>query len=152
MLTPLACGSRHVRAVLVQQCLLRSALGAAFTCTFTILNNSVPSEARGRMQGVAMTVGSLARAIGPAMGAELFAWSLTNGIGFPFDVHFLFLLMCIMNLANVAIALITFTTALDLPFEASPPGASTTSTQMTIGLTPASRAAAPALESPEERT
>ena len=49
-------------AVLVQQCLLRCALGTAFTCTFTLLTNSVPPSRRGSMQGLAMTVGSGARA------------------------------------------------------------------------------------------
>ena len=105
-------------ALLVQQALLRFSLGTAFTCTFTILNNSVAREARGRMQGLAMTVGSLARAVGPAMGAELFAWSLTNGARFPFDVHFVFLLMCLMNAVPVAIAAASFTAALDMPFDA----------------------------------
>jgi hypothetical protein len=37
-------------ALLVQTSLLRFSLGSAFTCTFTILNNSVHAEARGRMQ------------------------------------------------------------------------------------------------------
>ena len=121
-------------ALLVQQALLRFSLGTAFTCTFTILNNSVPREGRGRMQGVAMTVGSLARALGPTMGAELFAWSLTNGIRFPFDVHFVFLLMCLMNAVPVAIAAVTFTSALDRPFgtlhsQVSMTAAAKTSTQ-----------------------
>ena len=109
--------------LLVQQSLLRFSLGTAFTCTFTVLNNCVPAEARGRMQGVAMMIGSLSRAIGPTMGAELFAWSLTNGLRFPFDVHFVFMLMCILNLAPVALALSTFTPALDLPMPAAPPSA-----------------------------
>ena len=109
-----------IAALLLQQSLLRCALGCCFTCTFTILNNSVPAESRGRMQGVAMTVGSIARAVGPTMGAELFAWSLTNGLPLPFDVHFVFLLVCGMNLVPVAIAMATFTKQLDMPFEAAP--------------------------------
>ena len=69
------------------------------------------------MQGVAMTVASITRAVGPTMGAELFAWSLTNGLGPPLDIHFVFLLMCLINLLPVAIACSTFTTALDLPMD-----------------------------------
>jgi hypothetical protein len=106
-------------ALLVQQCALRFSLGTTFTCIFTILNNSVPAEARGRMQGVAMTVGSLARAIGPTVGAELFAWSLTNGSGFPIDQHFVFLRMCVANAAPVAIGFVAFTKALDAPIDAN---------------------------------
>merc|ERR1712050_125775 len=104
-------------ALLLQSCLLRFALGTTFTCIFTILNNSVQADARGRMQGVAMTVGSLARAVGPVVGAEVFAWSLTNELTAPFDVHFVFLGMCVLNAAPVAIALATFTRGLDLPID-----------------------------------
>ena len=112
-------------ALLVQQSLLRFALGTTFTCTFTILNNSVPTSARGRMQGLAMTIGSLARAVGPTMGVELFAWSLTNGLGFPWDVHFVFLLLGLLNVVPALIAAGTFTAALDLPVdEATPPAPS----------------------------
>ena len=71
------------------------------------------------MQGVAMTVGSLARAIVPTLGAECFAWSLTNGLALPFDAHFVFLLMCALVVAPLAIGLATFSKALDLPMEAS---------------------------------
>ena len=103
--------------LLVHSSLLRFALGTAFTCTFTLLNNSVPAEARGRMQGVAMTVGSGARALGPTLGSELFAWSLTNSLPLPFDVHFVFLFMGLLTAVPVAIALTTFTRALDLPMK-----------------------------------
>ena len=145
MLFP-ASAAPHLRRPAPCRCLLRFALGTAFTCTFTILNNSVPAHARGRMQGVAMTLGSLARAVGPTLGAEVsawasnpdpdhnltlaptptpslnprqvFAWSLTNGLPLPFDVHFVFLLMSALNVIPVAIALRTFSPALDRPLEA----------------------------------
>ena len=64
-----------------------------------------------------MTIGAVSRAIGPTLGAELFAWSLTNRLPKPFDVHFVFLLMCVVNLIPVAIGLCTFTKELDLPIE-----------------------------------
>ena len=110
----------RLAVLLLQASSLRVCIGTTFTCTFTILNNCVAAPVRGRMQGVAMTIGSLARFVGPTLGAEIFAWSLTSGLAFPLDVHFVFLLMCALNAAPVALALITFTRALDLPLEASP--------------------------------
>ncbi|KAL1512137.1 hypothetical protein AB1Y20_005405 [Prymnesium parvum] len=106
-------------ALLVYLCLLRCAAGTTFTCAFTILNNGVPPDERGKMQGVAMTVGSIARGVGPTLGAELFAWSLTNGLPSPFDIHFTFVLLCLFNTVPVAIAMCAFTRALDRPFGAT---------------------------------
>ena len=36
-----------------------------------------------------MTIAAVARAIGPTLGAEAFAWSLTSGRRLPLDVHWL---------------------------------------------------------------
>ena len=48
--------------------------------------------------------------------------SLTNGLPSPFDVHFTFLLMSLINVAPVLIALGSFSKDLDLPIEAAAPG------------------------------
>lgn len=42
---------------------------------------------------MAMTVGSLAKAAGPAICAAVFAASINSGHGFPLDFHFVYLLM-----------------------------------------------------------
>ncbi|CAK9235547.1 unnamed protein product [Sphagnum troendelagicum] len=42
--------------------------------SFILLNNSVPQEERGVANGVSMTVVSIFKAIGPAVGGSLFAW------------------------------------------------------------------------------
>jgi len=70
---------------------LRSALGtAAFTSIFMMVNNSAPSEQRGSVNGLSMVVGSIGKAVGPALGANLFAWSVTSGLPFPLDYGFTF--------------------------------------------------------------
>ena len=109
---------RVFAVLLLQQTALRWSLGTSFTCTFTILNNSVPPSRRGRMQGVAMTVGSAARAVGPTLGAELLAWSLTNGLPPPLDVHLVPMLLLAFSAAPVAIAAAFFSPALDRPMGA----------------------------------
>lgn len=113
--------SLMLAALMLQTSLLRFATGTTFTCTFALLNNCVPSDARGRMQGIAMTVGSIARGVGPTLGAELFAWSLTNNLPFPFDVHFAYLVVTCLALAPALIAFATFSSELDHPVEADKP-------------------------------
>lgn len=39
-----------------------------------------------------MAVSSGFKAVGPTLGAVTFAWSLTNGVAMPLDVHFTFFL------------------------------------------------------------
>merc|ERR1712032_1314582 len=49
-----------------------------FTSAFVILNNAVPIQSRGRLNGVLVSVVSVFKAIGPALGAVLFAWSVSE--------------------------------------------------------------------------
>jgi len=46
----------------------------------------IPSE-RALMNGIGQSIGSLARIIGPTLGGSLWSWSLSNGLGAPFDFH-----------------------------------------------------------------
>ena len=64
--------------------------GTAFTTTFIIINNSCAREQRGMVNGASMACAALARTIGPTLGATSFAWSLTNHMGAPLDVFFVF--------------------------------------------------------------
>ncbi|KAL0482931.1 hypothetical protein AKO1_010370 [Acrasis kona] len=64
-----------------------------YTCMNLMMNNSVTSVSRGKLNGLAMSLISLMRAIGPAGGAALF--SLSNFLPFPFDVHLMFILFSV---------------------------------------------------------
>jgi hypothetical protein len=48
-------------------------------------NNSVTSDLRGSLNGLAMSVGSLSKAAGPAIGASLYAYSVASHNPAPFD-------------------------------------------------------------------
>lgn len=61
-----------------------------FTCSFLIINNSARLSTRGAANGLAMSIASIAKSIGPIVGAVLFAWGSTNGMHFPFGHHFSF--------------------------------------------------------------
>ena len=70
-----------------------------------VLNNSVPAGRRGVFNGFSMAVSGLGKMAGPAIGGPLFAWSITNGLGWPFDHS-----LCFYGCATVTafLAWITF--------------------------------------------
>jgi hypothetical protein len=56
--------------------ILKNIFGSAiFTATFILLNNSVTQDQRGAANGLAMSLVSLFKAIGPAGGGSIFAWA-----------------------------------------------------------------------------
>ena len=60
----------------------------SFTSTFVLINNSCPPFERGTANGLGQTYAALGRALGPAVGGALFAWSEASGRRWPFDYHF----------------------------------------------------------------
>lgn len=75
----------------------------ALTAVMALINNSCFPSVRGTVNGIAQTMASAARAIGPTLGGFLYAWSQSNGLGWPFDLRFLwnvltlFLLLAILE-------------------------------------------------------
>ncbi|CAG8642337.1 8762_t:CDS:2, partial [Ambispora gerdemannii] len=59
----------------------------------SMITNTVSREVLGTVNGIGQTIASLSRAIGPALGGTLWAWSLNNNLGFPFDHHFIFVVI-----------------------------------------------------------
>eukprot|EP01127_Copromyxa_protea_P019243 TRINITY_DN6198_c1_g1_i1.p1 TRINITY_DN6198_c1_g1~~TRINITY_DN6198_c1_g1_i1.p1 ORF type:complete len:468 (-),score=53.40 TRINITY_DN6198_c1_g1_i1:95-1498(-) len=75
------------------------ALGDA--CSFSVMvlvSNSVGPRQFGEANGLGQTGVALVRAMGPAIGGPLFAWSLTNGMSFPFNNWLLFCVQAILLL------------------------------------------------------
>ena len=68
----------------------------AFTANFLLINASVPASRRGAVNGLAMTIGGLAKALGPMGGATLYAWSITNGARSPPLNFMLVFLLCFL--------------------------------------------------------
>lgn len=92
---------------LIISCLILSKIGnnLAFSSISLVINQSVPTNKRASINGIAMTVGSCARAIGPIFGSIIFAWSINNNYGFPLDFHFVFLLLSILSVINAVLFL-----------------------------------------------
>jgi MFS family permease len=72
----------------------------AFSSVFLLINDSVDSDERGALNGLAVTLAGVSKALGPMLGSILFAWSISNGLPFPFNYAFVFLLNTIMGIAG----------------------------------------------------
>ena len=69
----------------------------AFTACFVLINESATKARRGVVNGLAMTVASVTKGLGPLVGAPLLAWSVTNGISYwPLNHGLSFLLAGIL--------------------------------------------------------
>ena len=85
---------------------LRACAGVqAFTAVFLMVSNSITTESRGSLNGIGQTLGSLGRMGGPIFAGVLFSWSLENGLAFPFDYHFLFLILAMIVFTTFLVSL-----------------------------------------------
>ncbi|KAG2186341.1 hypothetical protein INT43_002779 [Umbelopsis isabellina] len=72
----------------------------SYTAVMLMVNNSAPVESLGTVNGVAQMSVSFVRGIGPALGGSLWSFSLTSGMGFPFNYFFVFIFMSFISLLN----------------------------------------------------
>ncbi|KAJ9059611.1 hypothetical protein DSO57_1000570 [Entomophthora muscae] len=75
----------------------------AFTSYNILLPETCSSRILGKVNGISQSLGSLARAIGPFLCGFVWAWSLGNGLSFPFDYHFMFIVISSMCLVTFCI-------------------------------------------------
>ncbi|XP_065838334.1 uncharacterized protein [Oscarella lobularis] len=85
----------HVRieiwiAVTVFAALLYLGRSVGFTSINVLVCNSAKRSIRGSVTGLNQSAASIARMIGPSLGSYLFAWSESNGYGYPLNYHFVF--------------------------------------------------------------
>lgn len=74
----------------------------AFTSTFLIINAAVPSNLRGTVNGLAMTFGSIAKALGPSVGSVIFASAIHSSLPLPLS----YLLVFLMNFAIASLTIL----------------------------------------------
>lgn len=65
----------------------------SFTCIFVLINNSSYAHEKATVNGIGQSMASIGRTIGPSIGANIFAWSINNGLGWPLDFHFIFYIL-----------------------------------------------------------
>lgn len=73
--------------------IIKVACSCCFCASSILINNSVPFDQLGSVNGLAMSLTSLLRTCSPMFSGSIFAWSITVGvkIGFPFNEHLAFL-------------------------------------------------------------
>ncbi|ORY04303.1 MFS general substrate transporter [Basidiobolus meristosporus CBS 931.73] len=73
----------------------------AFTNIFILLNNNVPSEKLGTVNGVAQCVAAFTRATSPALGGFLWSWSLKSGLSYPLNHQFSWILLTLFSFISL---------------------------------------------------
>jgi len=76
----------------------------AFTTVFVLVNNSVDSQSRATVNGIGQSISALFRAIGPTIGGNIFAFTLTKNLPWPFNFTFVFLLVGISLICSSLIS------------------------------------------------
>jgi MFS family permease len=71
----------------------------SYTAIMVIVNNSVSSKNRGKLNGLSQSFVALMRLLSPIFGNSLFAFSTKYQytLGFPFDLHFIFYIQTILH-------------------------------------------------------
>ena len=83
----------------------KASTALCFSSIALVLNQCVSKEKRGSLNGLNMSVGSLSKTIGPSIGTYMFAWSINNGLSFPFDFRFIFLVMSLCGTVSALVPL-----------------------------------------------
>ncbi|XP_019646034.1 PREDICTED: uncharacterized protein LOC109486607 [Branchiostoma belcheri] len=61
-----------------------------------MIGNAGVQSNRGTVNGIAQTLAALSRLVGPAVSANLFAWTTDNGLPWPLDHHLSFYLVAVL--------------------------------------------------------
>ncbi|CAB3989263.1 ZINC INDUCED FACILITATOR-LIKE 1-like [Paramuricea clavata] len=77
--------------VIVVVLIIRVFQGCCFTGQFIMIGNSVTSELRATAHGFSTSAVCAARTVAPTVAGSMFSWSITSGLGFPFNEKFVFI-------------------------------------------------------------
>ncbi|KAI8519480.1 hypothetical protein Bbelb_027370 [Branchiostoma belcheri] len=70
----------------------------SFLAAIVMVGNAGVQSNRGTVNGIAQTLAALSRLVGPAVSANLFAWTTDNGLPWPLDHHLSFYLVAVLCL------------------------------------------------------
>jgi MFS family permease len=90
--------------LLAVMCLLVISRISGFVSLFILIGNSSLPETRGSVNGISQSLVAIGRSVGPVLGSILFAWSESNGRGWPLDYHFVFNLCAVFGILLIFIS------------------------------------------------
>eukprot|EP01135_Chromosphaera_perkinsii_P011782 Nk52_evm28s2496 gene=Nk52_evmTU28s2496 len=79
------------------------AAASLFTSSSILLMNCCTDHV-GTINGISASLQSMTRAAGPVVGGSALSWSQSNGLPFPFDYHFSFLMMGAISIVSVVLS------------------------------------------------
>lgn len=122
-IVPLAGTTMLVPLLVLVSAAIKGLASCGFTACFLIINDSCHKDQRGRVNGLGMSLSSTFKAIGPALGAVCFAWSLTNGVhgNILLDFHFAFWLCGALTALAFIVAQRSFTAQNNRPLALQSP-------------------------------
>ncbi|XP_019646347.1 PREDICTED: probable peptide/nitrate transporter At3g43790 isoform X1 [Branchiostoma belcheri] len=68
----------------------------SYLAVIVMVGNAGVQSNRGTVNGIAQTLAALSRLVGPAVSANLFAWTTDNGLPWPLDHHLSFYLVAVL--------------------------------------------------------
>ena len=74
-----------------------------FTSLFLLINRSVHTDRRATVNGLAMTIGSVAKAVGPILGSVMYAWSIENNLREPMNFMLVFAMCLFFSVLMLAV-------------------------------------------------
>ncbi|KAM9983701.1 hypothetical protein ACTFIY_000409 [Dictyostelium cf. discoideum] len=94
-------------------------IGAQFVFTpiMTLINNSAKIAVRGSANGLSQSLVAATRTVAPTLGGTILSWSLTNGLPFPFNFFFPFILMSICITIPIITSKFFFPLSLNSPID-----------------------------------
>lgn len=99
------CGNLIFFLITVNVICIKLCGNLAFSASSLLINRSVPQHQRASLNGVSMTLSSVAKAIGPCIISLAYAWSVESDYTtgnqkhkFPFDFHLVFILLALCAL------------------------------------------------------
>lgn len=84
--------------IIIIQSLQNCGVSWSLVSTFILINNSCYSHQRATVNAIGQTCASIARMIGPYLGALTFAWSENNHLKWPFNYYFTFYFLGIFSI------------------------------------------------------
>lgn len=83
---------------------IRATAGPTLFSASGLLANNASASHVGSLNGLLVSCMALVRAIGPGIGGTVLSWSQSNGLGWPLDYHFVFMVLALLMLVNIVIA------------------------------------------------
>ncbi|XP_078692929.1 uncharacterized protein LOC144922758 isoform X2 [Branchiostoma floridae x Branchiostoma belcheri] len=83
--------------------LIEQGISQTYLAVIVMIGNAGVQSNRGTVNGIAQTLAALSRLVGPAVSANLFAWTTDNGLPWPLDHHLSFYLVAVLCILVVVL-------------------------------------------------